>query len=587
MAKRGLSSSEGDCFRYRPVNPEPGSEGTLVQLKSWLRDCLETHDRCPKPRSCNMPERLVEILNEDQLALSCNVQGCQYAALSYCWGGPQTFSTTNPNVIEMQKGFPISRLPKTLQEAIMVARKLGFRYIWIDSLCILQDSPTDKELEIPKMPSYYKNASITICAGGSDCHQGFLGPRDRCDRHPDNPWQKDLLQMPYLSKAGETRPMLFRQNTPYCLSWEPISKRAWTFQERLLSSRMVIFGSRTIWQCNERFVSDGGIEDWDADPRTVNHRRIHKSINSASPCGAEQSHIETMMPSLMTTYNTWYQAIREYSRREMSLPEDKLPAISGLALKLSETLQDQYIAGLWLRDISRGLMWSTWPFLQTKRPAVWRAPSWSWASIDNAVSYRFLNYIPADAQDVAEVVECTATPAVPHSLYGRVTNTTLRIRAPLLHVNAKDVLAQTLRSQHMMPPPSHSLTWDPEHMDMLMAADQSGGCESEWEAPEKMSILALFAHKTPTPKAAKAEPHSPDSDLNGRSEQGTKKKVAEPEVTVQDSNDLSEESPEWTYYGLCVKKVGENQYERVASFIGWTLSGLSDIRTLKKEFYLV
>jgi hypothetical protein len=82
----------------------------------------------------------------------------------------------------------------------MVARRLDFKYIWIDSLCILQDSPTDKEHEIPKMPSYYKNACITICAGGGDCHQGFLSPRDRCDRHPDNPWQKDLLQMPYLSK---------------------------------------------------------------------------------------------------------------------------------------------------------------------------------------------------------------------------------------------------------------------------------------------------------------------------------------------------------------------------------------------------
>jgi hypothetical protein len=83
VAKGRSYISEGDCFRYQPVNPEPGSEDTLVQLKSWLRDCLETHDRCPKPQSCNMPERLIEILNEDQLALSCNVQEGRYAALSY------------------------------------------------------------------------------------------------------------------------------------------------------------------------------------------------------------------------------------------------------------------------------------------------------------------------------------------------------------------------------------------------------------------------------------------------------------------------------------------------------------------------
>jgi hypothetical protein len=138
-----------------------------------------------------------------------------------------------------------------------------------------------------------------------------------------------------------------------------------------------------------------------------------------------------------------------------------------------------------------------------------------------------------------------------------------------------------------MPPLNHSLTWDPENMDILMASGQSGGCESEWKAPDKMSILILFANKISNPVVVKSELHSPDSDLNSRSEEGTERKVVKPEATVQDSNDFSEENPEWTCHGLCVKKVGENQYERVASFIGWVLSGLGDIRTFDHEMYLV
>jgi hypothetical protein len=508
-------------------------------------------------------------MDEDQLALCCNVQEGFYAALSYCWGGPQTFSTIASNFADMQKGFSASNLPQTLRDAVELARKLGCRYIWIDSLCIIQDSPTDKEAEIPKMPSYYKNAYLTICAGGVSCHQGFLAPRDRCSQHAENPWPKDLLQMPFLCINGETRLMLFRKESPYCLSWEPISRRAWTFQERLLSTRMIIFGSRTIWQCNQRFISDGGVEDWNADPRTARDRRLRRNINTASaqileqsPCG-KTSQTQQNVSSVRSAYNIWYQAIEEYSRREMSLPEDKLPAISGLAIELARIIQDEYIAGLWLRDVLKSLMWSTWPFLQIKKPAVWRAPSWSWASVDSAVNYNYLNYMPADANEVAEVVECTATSVSPQSLYGRIANATLRLRAPLLEFNKEGVLAQALRRQYTLPPLNHSLTWDAELNDILMAADRNGGCESEWKAPEKMSFLVLFTNKTPNCAAP------------------------EPETLAQGSNSTSNESAEQRYHGLFVTKVDEDQYERVASYVGLQMPGLGNIKAFAREVSLV
>ena len=132
----------------------------------------------------------------------------QYAALSYCWGGPQPVVLTQSSLESMTQRIFMSRLSETIQDAIISTRKLGLRYIWIDALCFIQDFASDKELEISKINHVYQNAYVTICAANAvQCSEGFLRERSlphkssktfiSLPRWPD--WQYILLIRPCLS----------------------------------------------------------------------------------------------------------------------------------------------------------------------------------------------------------------------------------------------------------------------------------------------------------------------------------------------------------------------------------------------------
>ena len=103
-----------------------------------------------------------------------------YAALSYCWGDiAPKFKLTTECIDEACSGIFIKRLPRTLQDAILIARTMEIPYIWIDSLCIIQDDEEDKKRELPKMVDIYSGAAVVISAAVSKtCEDGFLQPRD-------------------------------------------------------------------------------------------------------------------------------------------------------------------------------------------------------------------------------------------------------------------------------------------------------------------------------------------------------------------------------------------------------------------------
>lgn len=148
-----------------------------------MRDCEINHPNCPKETELLMPTRVLDLQidqnSEDVRLLSTS--GCtgRYACLSYCWGAPQPTSLKSGLVSDYMKRIMLLDLPQSIQDAIRVARTLGFRYLWIDSLCIIQDSPEDKACEIEKMGRVYNNASLTISAGNADqCFSGFLRGRE-------------------------------------------------------------------------------------------------------------------------------------------------------------------------------------------------------------------------------------------------------------------------------------------------------------------------------------------------------------------------------------------------------------------------
>ncbi|KAK0644461.1 heterokaryon incompatibility protein-domain-containing protein [Cercophora newfieldiana] len=463
----GEFSSE--WLKNRPLTVYPGSEAGLQLARDWLRECVDTHHECHSAETSALPARVVEILDGGGLRLH-DESGTQakYAILSYCWGGTQDFATTKATLEDRKKGFSISDLPKTLQDAVTVVKELGLRYLWIDSICIIQDCEDDKNKELASMPSYYANAWITISAGGKKCTEGFLDTTGECEQHPGTGLPRDVLLMGIVCPDATVSKMGFTQAREWKLSQEPISKRAWTFQERVLSTRVIHYGTRMLWQCHSSVKSGGGMVDSSLDDSTVDLDSLRRVLR-----GDE---------TLRKVYDIWYQVIREYTIRDASLDEDKLPAISALAQKFGEITHDEYLAGLWRGDILRGLLWSTYPTLDLTNPTQWTAPSWSWASNKNVISYDSLP--PTEAIPVAKITHCQVTPRSTLAPFARLNSATLDIRGKVLTLPIEQ-LKLFVKVENRLPwPYMYQYFWEEKN-------GIDAGC-SNWEPPDGCIVLVLF-----------------------------------------------------------------------------------------------
>ncbi|KAM3084572.1 hypothetical protein ACMFMF_001926 [Clarireedia jacksonii] len=482
------------CFPLNPPdNFEPGDEGTYAWAGHHLQKCVSSHDDCPKPVRGDLPTRVVKIIDAENLKPVSESQKAHYVALSYCGGGPQTFATTTQTLKIMREGFKASSLPQTLQDAVKVTQNLGIDYLWIDSLCIIQDSDEDKFNELPNMGLYYGNAYFTLIAATAKCTDGFLSPKKACEKHANSTSFRNMLSRPFLCGKGDTHFCLFREETPYDLSKEPVSKRAWTFQERVLSPRVLMYGQRVLWQCKSLYVSDGGCDDWTQQPWNIELRRIQSLLGGATTDADSNTSTDETLHSHDATaaasgiYDTWYPAVREFSRRSLSFEDDKLPAISALATKLQNISGDEYLAGLWRNDMLRGLLWSTYPTVTLVKPPTWRAPSWSWASVNNPIDYRRLPGPSAIA--LAEIVKCSITPKHPTAPHGEIKDTIMEISGLIMTPDkafTKTIMKQDNRITH------DNMTT--VMMDMaLFKEDEANAGFVKWEAPEKHILLLLYA----------------------------------------------------------------------------------------------
>ncbi|KAE9365118.1 HET-domain-containing protein, partial [Stipitochalara longipes BDJ] len=268
----------------------------------------------------------------------------------------------------------VSTLPQTIQDAITVTRKLGEKYLWIDSLCIIQDSETDKLQEIGRMDEVYKNAFLTIsAASGKGCHDGFLGRRNMAEEIPF-PYECPDDTFSGILSSG------FIQEVSHSVAREPIDFRAWTMQESMLAQRLLCYGCEQIsWICPNRLETfDSPLPPlrYGVAPLFIPEQLMLKEHGPASDISGGLD---------------WMMIVEDYTSRQLSYQTDKLSAISSLAKQWSGTFRKEdgpYVAGLFLNKITSHLMW----FAQKEapRPVVppYVAPTWSWASIDGPVTYR-------------------------------------------------------------------------------------------------------------------------------------------------------------------------------------------------------
>ena len=316
-----------------------------------------------------------------------NVERSPYIALSHCWGLDQTSRTVTANLESMKSGFAVETMPKTYRDAISLGRSLSIKYIWIDSLCIIQDSAQDWEIEAAKMCDVYTNAHLTIgaaCAAGD--REGFLGPR---------PTSTKVLNHPLKTQSAQPSAVEVRYEIIHNYG-HPLFSRGWVLQERILSRRMVYFErEELVWECKHYRTCECSLLDY----------YQNTDWGSERPIASLARYLDNRKNDAVV-YGWWkYYVLQEYSGLALTFGKDRLPALSGLAARVVRGTGDTYLTGLWVKDLALGLLWySKQPSATAvehpgtlarsairrtaNRPtAEYRAPTWSWASIDGPISH--------------------------------------------------------------------------------------------------------------------------------------------------------------------------------------------------------
>ena len=238
-------------------------------IKQWIADCDKDHLDCKTSESLKLPFRLVQV-DSDGIRLVDAPAGASYLTLSYCWGQSLPFKTTSDNIALMRRSVNFEALPRNFQDLIVLARNLKVKYVWVDSLCIVQDDPQDWQEQSTRMAMIYANAYLNISATAApDCETGIFSLRRRNKESQMRTYGLppedfgEIWNAQIEAKIGwskKTCTVLMREvfdHSDFTTISEdlsannvPLLRRAWAMQERLLSRRTVHFGkSELIWEC--------------------------------------------------------------------------------------------------------------------------------------------------------------------------------------------------------------------------------------------------------------------------------------------------------------------------------------------------
>ncbi|KAJ3467886.1 hypothetical protein MRS44_005450 [Fusarium solani] len=341
-----------------------------------------------------------------------------YAALSYCWGGEQIVQTTAQSILRHRTRINFQDLPQTIKDAVVVTENIGLEHLWVDALCIIQDDESDKACEIDLMGHVYENAQVTIAASRAErVQEGFLQ-----DLIPYGCNKQDwVFKMHYRDLAGQVSPVviapkLFRSPVDY------LSKRAWAFQERLLSRRILEYSAACVhWTCQSHNDCDrrGGKCSVQELKKNTQISRGLLYLNEA------------------VTPERWHTLLDEFSKRSLTLPGDRLPAIGGIAERLGLQSEDRYLAGIWQSHLPSGLLWIVDRYVRGSpqpQPSAYVAPSWSWASTIRPIN----GHVFVDSGiSMVDIVRDNVRAATEGATYGKVIYGSLTLRGFVTPVDWK------------------------------------------------------------------------------------------------------------------------------------------------------
>ncbi|RMZ79195.1 hypothetical protein DV738_g3486, partial [Chaetothyriales sp. CBS 135597] len=408
------------------VATSTASEESLRIARAWLDECTYNHMKCTANSNMAMDSGLgaEESTWKPTHLLDVSIRGpggaqgvrlvdsssldpqSEYVTLSHVWGRQKGVRLHKGTVAALRHGVAASSLPRTFAEAAMVALTLGFRYLWIDALCIMHDSEQEALREISMMDRIYGGGVLNLAAtAAKDDTLGLIAERDVM-----------ALQPCVVSVTG----LGIEEGLYKCLRstvWQdlinssPLVKRAWVLQERALARRTLHFTrNELLWECQQMCSSEvfpkglpatmkGGVRDKDTFDKRVHHQR----------------------------HGNWASLVKQYSRGRLSYSSDKLLALGGLArqyMHRNKLSSSDYVCGMWRSMLPQALLWKV---DNGVRPKKWRAPSWAWTSIDGEVTLPDVRQ-PEVGQDVClQIIQALVTTKADDP-FGQVESARLQVR---------------------------------------------------------------------------------------------------------------------------------------------------------------
>jgi hypothetical protein len=354
----------------------------LTLFKEWKQMCQQLHgDKCsqifkgtPKilPRVIDVRRRCLVVANEDD----------KWVCLSYVWGKTNAIRLLKSNVqaFSTPGSLNIDVLPNIVEDALQIAKGLAEQYLWVDSLCIIQDDEEDKDEFISKMDSIYALATVVIVAATCIDANSYLPGVRPGSRHQ----KQDLFEIRNVTLMQSLDPVTgvkvdLRTGRAAAYLGETVwDTRAWTLQERFLASRSLVFTAEQIfWECEEAFWCEDSF-------REIPY--ISPDPNRTSLCGGE---LNLSWNSDITTFDHYYRVLlEEYSARALTFHSDGLNAFSGVIRAFERSMGLKFFWGMPTAFLESALAWgsrthgmrrrSGFPVPDGSPKGKGQFPSWSW-----------------------------------------------------------------------------------------------------------------------------------------------------------------------------------------------------------------
>ncbi|WAO82883.1 HET domain-containing protein [Fusarium falciforme] len=353
-----------------PIPEHSGDPRCFEFINKQVTNCMKNH-KCggdgPLPL---LPDRIIWIEANNstriQLMEPRDIRA-KYIAVSYCWGptSPDTY-LTNASTLEAKKaGIRFQDLPPLFQDVVSCSRSLGIEYVWIDRLCIIQGQDEDFKRQAAKMHQIYGNATLTIAAASAASENDrILVPRDMKGQAFNLNLNIDGIGSLKLGARRRTHTLGTEDKGG---DYGKISTRAWIWQERLLSGRMIFYTPSALkFECNQHSIWEGFAPDvtghsWSAQLNNISH-------------------------------TSWTSLVEEYMSRDITRQSDRLPAMDSVMKRISQSQGWSPLWGMWANMLVESLGWQSkvseksGKLMCRTNPGNY-APSWSWASVDGPISY--------------------------------------------------------------------------------------------------------------------------------------------------------------------------------------------------------